>query len=265
MGAIVLDYEAKEDERKRRVIGWLESAVLAGAGILIPMLCFAASIKRYPGAPDYQRGSWFDTLTLVPSVMASWPFAPLLFAATFAMAVIVIAPHRAAQSWLFRLALYSGTILSAQYTLIQAIAIVEPSSLLSFGTILAVGVSAIATLMALGALWIVPLVPRIKTAYWAPCVILLLVAAVVGWRIALPVILISAMLVAIVAPALTLAAYLRVSFIVWKLASQDSHADAPLRLRVPLVWLATYGTAWVVAFINAIDLYNSLPKTPPDC
>jgi hypothetical protein len=265
MGAIVLDYEARQDERKRRVIGGLESAVLAGAGILLPMLCFAASLKRYPGAPDFQRGSWFDYLTLVPSVMASWPFAPLLFAATFAMAVIVIAPHRAAQSWLFRLALYSGTILSAQYTLIQAIAIIEPSSLLSFGTIVAVGASAIATLMALGALWIVPLVPHIKTAYWAPCAILLSLAAAVAWHITLPIILISAMLVAAIAPALTLAAYLRVSFIVWKLARQDPHASGRIGLRVPLVWLATYGTAWMVAFINAIDLYNSLPKTPPDC
>jgi hypothetical protein len=31
------------------------------------------------------------------------------------------------------------------------------------------------------------------------------------------------------------------------------------------VWLTIYGGAWVLAVINAIDLYNSLPKTPPDC
>jgi hypothetical protein len=35
--------------------------------------------------------------------------------------------------------------------------------------------------------------------------------------------------------------------------------------RVPLVWLATYSAVWVVAVANAIDLYNFLPKTPPDC
>jgi hypothetical protein len=35
--------------------------------------------------------------------------------------------------------------------------------------------------------------------------------------------------------------------------------------RVPLVWVATYSAVWVVAVANAIDLYNSLPKTPPDC
>ena len=73
------------------------------------------------------------------------------------------------------------------------------------------------------------------------------------------------MLVAIVAPAITLAVYLRVSYIVWKLAKQEPRTAGRIGLRVPLVWLATYGTAWVLAFISAIDIYNSLPKKPPDC
>jgi len=265
MSTIVLDYARPRDELRRRVFGWLEGAVLAGAGILLPMGCFMASLVRYPGGPDYQRGKWFDCLTLVPSVSASWPFAPLLFAATFAMAVLVIAPRRVAQSWLLRWALYSGTILAAQYTLIQAIAAAQPSAPLSLGTIVAVGAAGIATLLALGGLWIVPRVPRIKLAYWLPCAVLTLIAAVVGWRITLPVILISVIMGAIVAPALTLAVYLRVSFIVWKLARQEPRAAGRIGLRVPLVWLTTYGAAWVLAVINAIDLYNSLPKTPPDC
>jgi hypothetical protein len=102
MGTILLDYAQPRDDQSRRVIGWLEGAVLAGAGILLPMGCFAASFNRYPGGPYYQRGEWFDCLTLVPSVGASWPFAPLLFAAAYAMAVLVIAPQRVAQSWLLR-------------------------------------------------------------------------------------------------------------------------------------------------------------------
>jgi len=265
MGTIVLDYAQEPDDQKRRVISRLEGAVLAGAGILLPIGCFAASLNRYPGGPDFQRGKWLDCLTLVPSVMASYPFAPLLFAASYAMAVLVIAPHRVAQSRLLRWALYSGAILAAQYTLIQAIAIADPGALLSVGTLVAVGAAGIATLLALGGLWMVPRLPRIKPAYWLSCAILMALAAVVGWRIALPVILLSAMLGAIVAPALTLAAYLRVSFIVWKLAQQEPRAGGRIGLRVPLVWLATYGAAWVLAFINAIDLYNSLPKTPPDC
>jgi len=264
MSTIVLNY-AEPDDQRRRVIGWLEGAVLAVAGILLPIGCFAASLNRYPGGPAYQRGEWFDCLTMLPSARASWPFAPLLFAATGAMAVLVIAPHRVAQSWLLRFTLYSGAVLSAQYTLIQAIAIAEPIALLSLGTIVAVGASAIATVLALGGLSIVPRVPSIKPAYWVPCVIVVALAAAVGWRVTLPAILISAMLFAAIAPALTLAAYLRVSFIVWKLARQGPGAGGRIRLRVPLAWLATYGTAWVLAFINAIDLYNSLPKTPPDC
>jgi hypothetical protein len=265
MSAMMLDYAVRRDEPKPRVIGWLETAVLAGAGILVPMLCFAASLNRYPGAPDFQRGSWCDYLIMVPSVMASLPFAPLMFAATYAMAVLLIAPHRVAKSWMLRWALYSGTILAAQYTIIQAIAIAEPRTPLSLGTVMAVVAGAIATLMALGGLWIVPRVPRIKPEYWVPCVILSCLIAAVGWRITLPVVLISAMLVAAIAPALTLAVYLRVSFIVWKLARQDPRAGGRIRVGLPLVWLATYGIAWVLAFINAIDLYNSLPKTPPDC
>jgi hypothetical protein len=264
MSTIVLNYAQPRDDQ-RRIISWLESAVLAAGGILLPMICFAASIKRYPGAPDYQRGEWLDCLTLVPSVLASWPFAPLLFASTFALAVLVIAPHRVARSWLLRSALYSGAILAAQYTLIQAIAIAEPVAPLSVATVIAVGATGIATLLALGGLWIVARLPSIKPVIWVPCAILIPLASIAAWRITLPFILISAMLFAIVAPALTLAVYLRVSFIVWKLAQQEPRTSGRIGLRVPLVWLATYGTAWVLAFINAIELYNSLPKKPPDC
>jgi hypothetical protein len=265
MGTIVLDYAQPWDDQKRRVISMLEGAVLAAAGILLPIGCFATSSNRYLLEPNFQQGKWSDYLTLVPSVMASWPFAPLLFAATYAMAVLVIAPHRVVQSWLLRWALYSGTILAAQYTLIQAIAFAEPGALLSIGTIVVVGAAGIVTLLALGGLWIIPRLPRIKPAFWLPCAILMPPAAVVGWRITLPVIALGAMLVALVAPALALAVYLRVSYIVWKLAQQEPRAERRIGLRVPLVWLTTYGTAWVLAVINAIDLYNSLPKTPPDC
>jgi len=180
MSTVVLDYAQAQNDQSRRVIGWLESAVLAAAGILLPFGCFLASLNRYPGGPDYQRGQWLDYLTLVPSVMASWPFAPLMFAATFAMAVLLIAPHRVAQSWLLRWAVYSGTILAAQYTLIQAIAVADPGALLSVGTIVAVVAAGIATLLALGGLWLVPRLPRIKPAYWLPCAILIPLAAVVG-------------------------------------------------------------------------------------
>src|SRR5689334_11183959 len=72
MSTLVLDYAQPRDDARRRVIGWLESSVLAAAGILLPMLCFVVSLKRYPGGPEYQRGEWLDYLTLVPSVMASW-------------------------------------------------------------------------------------------------------------------------------------------------------------------------------------------------
>jgi hypothetical protein len=265
MGSIVLDYAPARDDQRRQVTGWLEGAVLAGAGILLPMVCFVASLNRYFGGPEFQRGYWFDHLTLVPGVQVSWPFAPLLFAATYAMAVLLITPHRVVQSWVLRGALYSGAILAVQYAVIQAIAIVEPGALISVGSIVAVGAVGIATLLALGGLWVVPRLPRIGPIYWLPWVILTPLAAVVCWRTALPVVLLGAVLVAIVAPALTLAAYLRVSFIVWKLAKQESPAVGRIGLRVPLVWLITYGVAWAVAFIHAIDLYNSLPKTPPDC
>ena len=221
MSTIALDYAQSPDDQKRRVISWLESAVLAAAGILLPMGCFAASWRIYPGGPVYQRGEWLDYLTLVPSLGASWPFAPLLFAATFAMGVLIIAPRRVIQSWLLRWALYSGAILAAPYTLIQAIAFAEPAAPLSLGTLVAVAAAAIATLVALVGLWLVSRLPPVKQAYWLPCAIVIPLVAIVGWRITLPVILIGGMLVAIIAPAVTLAAYLRVSFTVWKLAPQE--------------------------------------------
>jgi hypothetical protein len=52
MITIPLNYAHPKDDPTRRVISLLESAVLAAAGILLPMLCFAASINRYPGGPN---------------------------------------------------------------------------------------------------------------------------------------------------------------------------------------------------------------------
>lgn len=259
-----LDYARPGHDPARRPIGWLESAVLASAGIFLPMLCFASSINRYPAAPDYQRGEWSDYLALLPSVRASWPFAPLLFAATYAVAILVVAPHRVLQSRLLRLALYSGTILSAQYTLIQAIAITSPGHLLSWGTFLAIGAAALATLIAFSLLSIVPRSPRIKSVYLLPCLILIPLA-IVAWRITLPIVLLAAILVALFAPAITLAAYLRLSFLVWNLAASQPRDTSRMRALIPITWIATYVTVWIVAFSSAIDLYNSLPKTPPDC
>ena len=119
----------------------------------------------------------------------------------------------------------------------------------------------------------VPRLPGVKPAYWVPCTILMFLAAVIGWRIALPFVLVSGLLLSIVAPALTLAVYLRASFIVWKLAEEGPRAGGGAYWRtfgrrglgVPLAWLTTYGMAWVIALINTIDLYNALPKKPPDC
>ncbi len=263
MSTIPLDYAQVRDDPQRRIIGGLECAVLAMVGILLPNGCFALTFNRYFGGPEFQRGKWFDRLTLVPGVAASWPFAPLLFAATFALAVLIISPHRVAQSWLLRWALYSGAILAAQYTLIQAIAMAEPAAPLSVGTLVAVGGAGITTLLGLGGLWLVPRLPNIKRAYWLPCTILFPLAAIAGWRITLPVILIGGLLVAVIAPALTLAVYLR---LVTRTEIGARAAGARGRaLRVPFVWLTAFGAAWVVAFINAVELYNSLPKTPPDC
>ena len=53
----VLDYAVPRDDPGRRVISWLESAVLAGAGILLPMLCFASSIRRYPAGRSFSGGT----------------------------------------------------------------------------------------------------------------------------------------------------------------------------------------------------------------
>jgi hypothetical protein len=266
MSNLILNYAQPQQDQNRPILTRAERVVLALVGIFLPMLCFAASLNHYPGAPDYQAGRWFDYLALIPSPQASWPFAPFMFAPTFALAILVIAPGRAASSWLLRFALYSGSILSAQFTLIQAIAFSEPAAPLSLATIIGLGIAAVITLLALGALWLIRRLPHIKLAYWLPCVLLIPPAAVMEFHIALPIVLLTMLITALVAPALTLAAYLRISYLLWKLAPQpQSSAPQGKNLRIPLIWLITYASAWLLAFLNAIELYNSLPKTPPDC
>jgi len=267
MSTLVLDYAPPAPSPSRRIIPWTETVVLGGAGIALPMLCFAVSMNRYMGAPQWQRGFLTDHLTLVASGRAGWPFAPLLFAAIFSMGIALISPSRAARSWLLRYSIYSGVILSAQYTLIQMMAIVEPASWFGWGMAGVVAAAVIATGLSAGGIWLSRHFGSIKSNVWLPLVILAIIAAVVFWRLALPMVIFSVMAVAIGAPALSLAAYLRAAILVRRLAHGESQPAAHHRLRllIGLLWLATYGIAWTIAMMNAVDLYRALPTKPPDC
>jgi hypothetical protein len=263
MSTAVLEYALPAPTRLRRAIGLCESLVLAGAAIGLPLLCLALSARRYPGAPEFQRGHWNDYLTLLPSGRAVWPFVPLLFAAMFAMGVTLIRPERTARSWVLRYAVYSGVVLSAQFTLIQMIALFDPSAWMTWEMLGAVVATIITTALAAGMIWATKFLGYIKPVVWVPSLIFLAIAAVLFHQQAIMVVLLTAMAIALIAPALTLAAYLRAANLVRKLAREQSTPQR--RVFIGFVWLATYGLAWILAMINAIELYRSLPIKPPDC
>jgi len=267
MSTLILNYAPPTPTQPRRILPRMEAVVLSAAGIALPLLCFAASARRYPGAPEYQTGRYFDYLLLVPSLRASWPFAPLLFAAVFALAIALISPTRVARSWLLRYAIYSGAVLSLQYTVIQMIALFEPTSWLTWSMFGALTASLAATAFSVTILWLTRYLTHLKPYIWIPTLSLLLILSILLWPHSLIALIFPLMATALIAPALTLAAYLRVALLVTKLSPANSNTLIKPHRRAPITcaWLATYSMSWALAMMNAIELYHSLPTKPPDC
>ena len=56
----------------------LEKLAYVLLGVIIPAICFALSIPKYPEEPRWQFNKWSGCLLMVPSGRIGYPFYPLL-------------------------------------------------------------------------------------------------------------------------------------------------------------------------------------------
>jgi hypothetical protein len=203
--------------------------------------------------PEWQSGKFTDyvALLLLPNVALF--FFPFLVYAMVCMSLLLIAPRRFAPHFVVRFGIYTGAILALHY------------AVLTTGTDFLIISTISAAILILGK-W---LLGKIKSRLVAIGIILLLILlAALGamlwghieiqqlWFIALIAILSAS-------PFLCLAIGVVTSLKLLKLYETKTFTT---RHGLSLVaWLAAYGLAWRFSVLKAIEVYQALPPSPPDC
>ena len=264
----VLEYQTPQAAPVRPVMYWYEKAYCVLAGIVLPVGCFVVCLQHYPAAVEWQSGSWYATISLMPAGPSAWPFYPLLAYAMVCMGLLVAWPVRFAQYFAVRLGLYGGVMLALQYTCIQAIAFRKPQRPIDAIIPCAIGAAVAAGILFAG--WVISLIPwrrilRLVTRslhgpkLGAAAVLLALLGALVLLVYAgVPVLLVTL----IAAPALTLSAFAGASMLAVRLGAGSGRRRSQL---LAVAWLAAYLGALRLSVAGAMAAYARLPTSAPNC
>jgi len=233
------------------------------AGVLLPIVCFGFSFAGFPFGPDWQSGHFEDYVRLFLWARSAWPFFPLLIYSMLCMFRVCKNPQRNAVRPFYRLGIYGGIILAAQFC---AIMVISFGGDLDEGAIRVIGAGAIATLIPAGLLGLLNFCFRrfglarvwqvIAGIVGAPILVGLLIspntvgAAIVG----------AGLSSLVIAPGWTLATYITVAILMRRRFPSD--AGASMIFLLP-GWLTAYAATWALAIQQAIQAYHALPTTRP--
>jgi hypothetical protein len=181
-------------------------------------------------------------------------FFPFLIYAVNCLILLLIAPERYAQHFIVRLGIYTGTLLALQYAILTAAT--------EFATIISIA-SAAAVFFAK---WLLTKIKPKSTAFGILLLLLLLLAISLSiWGHVEPPQFLFLALIAILSasPFLCLVIAAVTSL---KLLKHYEIRIINFRHGVGiLAWLGTYGFAWRLSVLKAIEVYHSLPPQPPNC
>jgi hypothetical protein len=236
------------------------------AGVALPIICFGFSFVGFPLGPDWQSGQFEDYVRLFLWARSAWPFFPLLIYSMICMLRVCKNPQRNAVRPFYRLGIYGGIILAAQFCAIMIISFGGDSD---DGAIRVIGAGAIATLIPAGLLallnfsfrrfgvarvWVV-----IACMLGAPLLIGLLfspnavAAALMG----------AGLSSLVIAPGWTLATYITIALLMRRVPRDQGEAGAAMLFLFP-GWLTAYAATWALAIQQAIQTYRALPTTRPN-
>jgi hypothetical protein len=271
MTSPVLEYRTPGRREQLPPISVLEKVVYIILGVLLPLLCFVLSAHRYPAEPEWQSGGWDRYLLFVPSGRVGYPFFPLLACSMLCLIGLVIR-FELSRYFLLRLGLYTGILLSLQYSLIQASALsaahdpFDPEFLVSLGVGLASNVVLFGGIKLLQLVW--RRSPKAAIGSIAAVLALVLIIGTTRSRL-LPRINLSetGMLVVIGAPAWCAGTYAMAAWTAWRHHRREARTRSPWlpRLLAPLIWIAAYWLAWKWTMANAVKAYAALPPSSPGC
>ena len=216
---------------------------------LLPIVCFSLGDAA---RPEWQSGRFSDYVALLLSPSAAWFFFPFLIYSVTCLVLLAFDPRRFAVRFAVRLGIYTGLLLSLQYAIVVVLALDGGGYICVVGAALLV------------ATWTILRKSRSKwicigtVAFFLIAVLALGVAASpVGILIVFS--LADAPLLCVAVAGVT----------AYKLARYYEGGLSSPRLVLALAglvgWLAAYGLAWRFSILKAIELYQSLPTSPPDC
>ena len=217
--------------------------------IVLPVVCFFLSDELKPA---WQSGELSDYVALLLIPQVAWFFFPFLIYSVVCMLLLLVAPARFAARFAVRFGIYTGVVLALQYVILVV------------GTGFALMSAISASILILCKL----IFGKTKSEKLAIGVLLFLVSAgliiAIGTNsiVQLPFLVCVAVLIA--APYLCLAVAGVTAF---KLIR---HYETKISLLLwqgtgVIAWLAAYIVAWRFSVLQAIEVYHSLPASPPDC
>jgi hypothetical protein len=225
------------------------------AGVLLPLACFAFSFTGEGIEVRWQSGRWSDYARLLLHGPVTWPFFPLLGWSMVAMLVACVEPaHYARRRWV-RAGVYAGVVLAAGYCAVYMLAMSGGNAA---GMVRPVGMGTLAAVVWAGGIYAVnEWYPTLPGRSIVPVVVVLTVLAVLIFPVAVVML--------IVAPPLTLTTYGLAAFRLWRWASVSAAGSevGGRGLVAGAAWLGGYAAAWGVAVRQAINVYQTLPVTPP--
>jgi len=237
------------DSLLEQILHFLLMAVLPGLDFL-----FSSFL-----APEWQSGKFNDYVALLLSVRVSYVFFPLLIYAIVAFVLLITNPQKYAPKFVIRLGIYTGVLLALQYTILATI---------TLSISLAAGVGLVI------AGW---LIPKIKSKWVRLLVIVLLLAAGIVlmdipitesfdiiFNIIMVMIMVMVMVLGFGAPCLCFFVALTYAIRLFKVYDRPIVFKAYRAMGVG-AWLAGFTAAWIISINQMFKIYNTLPKTNPDC
>lgn len=221
--------------------------------ILFPIVSFS-SIDLLK--PDWQTGKLSDYIVLFLFPEASLIFFPLLAYSIVCYLLFLLTPTRFARSFVMRVGIYTGVLLTLQYSILLLMYSIDLSTYVIFPV------------------WILPFVYTIiyrwAVARWTARTVnnvlfiltpsVLLIASLFTNGSALFLVLVVLIMAA---PFWSL--LLAVQASLWLIKNYETKITLPRGLGLT-AWLAGYAAAWRFDILKMYELYAALPPTPPpDC
>ncbi len=234
-----------------------ERALYALVVVVLPMVCFSLSDVL---KPEWQSGNFSDYMNLMLIRQVAWFFFPFLIYSVVCLLLLLVAPRRFAAHVTVRFGVYTGVVLALQYVV------------LALGTHFGM-VGTISACILILSQWVYG---KVKPGWRFGYLLILLVLIFITMLIVLhPSLQIESLgsfftsaplwiLIVVLAasPGLCFAVMAVTSVKLVKIYKITPSLWPATGL---ITWFAAYAFAWRFSILQAIEIYDSLPKEPPNC